>query len=143
MRLSRLLVASAVTAFSGFSGAALADRMPPPTTTICNKTKKAIQVAAGTRDRYVGWNTHGWSAIAPRACRDFQADAFHIRGKRRIVGLAKHTARACVRYDKIFRITARTDQANAGTECAKHKGHLVTFHHAHYRRHKVAVDVFD
>ncbi len=117
-----------------------ADRMPPPVSKICNKTKAPLSVATGMYDRYSGWTTRGWTAVKPGACKDFRQDAFHIRGKHTITGLAKRTTQACVLSKKTFRLSMRR-APNPKADCAARKGTLVTFTYTLYPRKTKFVQV--
>lgn len=110
------------------SSSAEADRMPIPTTSICNKTKKKIYVAKATVDTYTGWQLDGWTFVKPKGCTDFRNDAFHFRGKREVRGLSDRTLPGCVTDQKVFSLAmGMWDAKKSPAKCKAKKGRVVQF----------------
>ena len=105
----------------------LADRMPLPEATICNKTKTKAYLATATEDSYTGWTTRGWRYIKPGECYRFRADALFVRGNRPVKGVAKRVQKACIFAKKVFSYTPKNMGKDYGAQCKKAGGRMVEF----------------
>jgi hypothetical protein len=111
-----------------WNGEVAADRMPLPEISICNKTKKTIYLAKATDDTYTGWHLDGWTLIKPKRCADFRNDAFHFRGKHKVLGLSTRTLPGCVTDEKAFSlIMGSWNPAKSPAKCKAKKGRVVQF----------------
>lgn len=111
------------------SSVAQAKRAMPAKTTICNKSKKKLYVATYAYAGMGSWASQGWRYVKAGACVDFRADAYYVRGKLHVSGLAKRTVKACVTNAKRFYVANPRRGGTLADACKKNKGRLVTFHY--------------